>query len=32
MENHEAREYLTAPEIEKLMAADRRYGRYGHRA
>ena len=26
-----AREYLTGPEIEKLMAAARKYGRYGHR-
>src|SRR5499427_1049651 len=25
------RKYLTGPEIEKLMAAARRYGRYGHR-
>ena len=25
------REYLTGPEIEKLMAAARKYGRYGHR-
>ena len=25
------REYLTVPEVERLMAAARKYSRYGHR-